>query len=117
MSGGDRGNMQHCQGAAPKEKQMPIPKLTDAERDADLSRLPDWKLRDDGLAITRRFTFANFSEAFAFMTRVALLAEKADHHPEWSNVWNRVEIALTTHDSGGLSARDVALAKAIGEIS
>ena len=64
----------------------------------------------------RRFTFADFSEAFAFMTRVALLAEKADHHPEWSNVWNRVDITLTTHDAGGLSARDVDLAKAIGEL-
>jgi 4a-hydroxytetrahydrobiopterin dehydratase len=96
---------------------MPIPKLTDTERNAALAELPEWKLREDSLAITRRFTFADFSEAFAFMTRVALLAEKADHHPEWSNVWNRVEITLTTHDAGGLSARDVALAKAMGEIS
>jgi 4a-hydroxytetrahydrobiopterin dehydratase len=57
--------------------------------------------------------FADFSEAFAFMTRVALLAEKADHHPEWSNVWNRVDILLTTHDAGGLSTRDIAMAQAI----
>jgi 4a-hydroxytetrahydrobiopterin dehydratase len=57
--------------------------------------------------------FADFSEAFAFMTRVALLAEKADHHPEWANVWNKVDITLTTHDAGGLSARDVELAVAI----
>ena len=95
---------------------MSIAKLTDAQRDAALGSLPGWTLRQDGLAISRRFTFADFSEAFAFMTRVALLAEKADHHPEWSNVWNRVDITLTTHDAGGLSARDVAMAEAIGAI-
>jgi 4a-hydroxytetrahydrobiopterin dehydratase len=93
---------------------MPIAKLTQAERDAALSELPDWTLRADGLAIERRFKFRDFSEAFAFMTRVALLAEQADHHPEWANVYNRVDIVLTTHDAGGLSERDVALAKAIG---
>ena len=92
---------------------MAIPQLTDAERDAALAVLPNWILRADGLAIERAFRFADFSEAFAFMTRVALLAEKADHHPEWSNVYNRVHITLTTHDAGGLSARDVAMAKAI----
>lgn len=93
---------------------MSIPQLTQAERDAALAELPEWTLRSDGLAIERHFKFADFSAAFAFMTRVALLAEKADHHPEWGNVYNRVEIALTTHDAGGLSERDVALAKAIG---
>lgn len=92
---------------------MAIAKLTAAERDAALAGLPDWTLRDDGLAITRRLAFVDFSEAFAFMTRVALYAEKADHHPEWANVWNRVEITLTTHDAGGLSERDVKMAKAI----
>jgi 4a-hydroxytetrahydrobiopterin dehydratase len=92
---------------------MAIPQLTDAERDAALAALPDWTLRADGLAIKRAMRFADFSEAFAFMTRVALLAEQADHHPEWSNVYNRVHITLTTHDAGGLSARDVAMAKAI----
>jgi 4a-hydroxytetrahydrobiopterin dehydratase len=95
---------------------MPIAKLTDAERDAALAGLPDWILRDDGAAISRRFTFKDFSEAFGFMTRVALLAEKADHHPEWANVWNRVDITLTTHDAGGLSERDVTMARAIGEL-
>ena len=92
---------------------MSIPRLTDAERDAALAALPDWTLRADGLAFVRAFRFADFVAAFGFMTRVALLAEKADHHPEWSNVWNRVEITLTTHDAHGLSARDVALATAI----
>ena len=92
---------------------MPIPRLTDPERDAALARLPQWNLRDDGLAIVRKFAFADFGEAFGFMTRVAIAAEKADHHPEWCNVYNRVEIALTTHDAGGLSKRDVGLAEAI----
>ena len=93
---------------------MPIAKLTDAQRETALAGLPEWTLRGDGLAITRRFTFADFSEAFAFMTRVALYAEKANHHPEWTNVWNRVDITLTTHDAGGLSDRDAAMATAIG---
>ena len=92
---------------------MPIPCLNPEERDAALANLAEWHLREDGLAITRRFKFADFSAAFAFMTRVALLAEKSDHHPDWSNVWNRVEITLTTHDAGGLSRRDVAMAGAI----
>ena len=92
---------------------MPIARLTDAERDAALARLPQWTLREDGLAIVRRLKFADFGEAFGFMTRVAIAADKADHHPEWSNVYNRVEITLTTHDAGGLSKRDVALAGAI----
>jgi 4a-hydroxytetrahydrobiopterin dehydratase len=95
---------------------MPIPQLTQAERDAALVDLPDWTLRGDGLAIERRFEFRDFSQAFAFMTRIALLAEQADHHPEWSNVYNRVDIVLTTHDAGGLSTRDVALARAIGAL-
>lgn len=92
---------------------MPIPRLTEAERDAALPGLAGWSLRADGLAIEREFRFSDFSEAFGFMTRVALLAEKSDHHPEWSNVWNRVHITLTTHDAGGLSQRDIAMARAI----
>ncbi len=92
---------------------MPIPRLTDAERDAALPDLAGWTLRQDGLAIEREFRFSDFSEAFGFMARVALLAEKADHHPEWSNVWNRVHVTLTTHDAGGLSKRDIDMARAI----
>lgn len=72
-------------------------------------------MRTDG--IRRTFTFADFVEAFSFMTGVALLAEKADHHPEWSNVWNRVEILLTTHDADGLSQRDIDLARAIDRLA
>jgi 4a-hydroxytetrahydrobiopterin dehydratase len=75
--------------------------------------LPGWALVEGRDAIQRSFRFRDFSEAFGFMARVALLAEAQDHHPEWSNVWNRVEIVLTTHDAGGLSARDVRLAQAI----
>ena len=96
---------------------MTVPRLTDAERDEALARLPDWSLRSDGLAIERTFRFADFGEAFGFMTRVALAADKADHHPEWFNVWNRVEMTLTTHDAGGLSARDVALAETIDRLA
>ena len=70
-----------------------------------------WTTRDGGLE--RRFTFDDFSAAWAFMSRVALLAEKADHHPDWTNVWNRVDIRLTTHDAGGLTDKDRALAAAI----
>ncbi|MEJ5978702.1 4a-hydroxytetrahydrobiopterin dehydratase [Novosphingobium sp. PS1R-30] len=92
---------------------MAIPRLTHEERDAALAELTGWALRDDGLAIVRTFKFADFAEAFGFMTRAAIEAEKADHHPEWFNVYNRVEITLTTHDAGGLSVRDVSLARLI----
>lgn len=92
---------------------MAIPRLTDAERDALLDQIPQWKLREDGLAIERTFRFADFSAAWGFMSRVALLAEKTDHHPEWFNVYNRVDVTLTTHDAGGLSGRDDAMARAI----
>ncbi|MXP41694.1 4a-hydroxytetrahydrobiopterin dehydratase [Altererythrobacter soli] len=92
---------------------MAVPQLTDAERDQALLGLPEWSLRDDKLALVRQFKFRGFGEAFAFMTRVALVAEKRDHHPEWSNVYNRVEITLTTHAAGGLSQRDVDMAAAI----
>lgn len=96
---------------------MAIARLTPAETEAALSALPQWTLSGDGLAINRTLRFADFAEAFGFMTRVAILAEKADHHPEWFNVYNRVEIRLTTHDAGGLSTRDVALASAIDAIA
>ena len=92
---------------------MPIEPLSQAEREDALEGLPEWDFDEGRDAILRSFVFADFVEAFGFMTRVALLAEKADHHPEWSNVWNRVEIALTTHDAGGLSHRDIELAEAI----
>ena len=93
-----------------------VEQLSETERAEALDGLPDWDYDEGRDAIARRFTFVDFSEAFAFMTRVALLAEKADHHPEWSNVYNRVDMLLTTHDAGGLSERDIELAEAIDEL-
>lgn len=88
-------------------------KLSESDRDRLLAAVPRWSLAPDALAILRSFKFADFNEAFGFMARVALAAEKADHHPDWSNVYNRVDIRLTTHDAGGLTARDFDLAKTI----
>lgn len=90
-----------------------VDRLDEGERASLLAAHPHWSLDRDGAAITRTFIFADFAEAFGFMTRVAILAEKADHHPEWFNVYNRVTITLTTHDADGLSARDAALAAQI----
>ena len=92
-------------------------KLTNDEREAALADLPDWRWNAERDAISRSFRFADFSTAFGFMTRVALAAEQADHHPEWSNVWNRVDVTLTTHDANGLTAKDVALAKKVDAIA
>ena len=90
-----------------------IAQLDAAGRAALAATLPGWSVMADRDAIRREFRFGDFSQAFAFMTRVALQAEKHDHHPEWFNVYNKVDVVLTTHDAGGLSARDVALARAI----
>ena len=90
-----------------------IEKLGDAAIEKRLSQAAGWALAADRRSISRSFRFADFNQAFGFMTRVALAAEKADHHPEWSNVYNRVEVRLTTHDAGGLTARDFDLAAAI----
>lgn len=92
-------------------------RLNEEERAGALEQLEDWRLVDGRDAIARGFRFAGFTEAFAFMTAVALEAERADHHPEWSNVWNRVDIVLTTHSDGGLTAKDVALAKRIDALA
>jgi 4a-hydroxytetrahydrobiopterin dehydratase len=92
---------------------MAVRELDASERDAALVGLPQWTYDSEAKGIRRTLRFADFAEAFGFMSRVAILAEKADHHPEWFNVYNRVEILLTTHDAGGLSERDVALATAI----
>lgn len=92
---------------------MTVQKLSDKERATWLSALDRWTVADGKDAIERTFEFADFSEAWGFMNRVALIAESHDHHPEWFNVFNKVEITLTTHDAGGLSQRDVEMAKAI----
>ncbi len=93
-----------------------VPELTEAERDRLLVDRPDWELAREGKAITRTFQFKDFSEAWGFMSRVALIADSQDHHPEWFNVYAKVEITLTTHDAGGLSQRDAVMAKAIDSL-
>jgi 4a-hydroxytetrahydrobiopterin dehydratase len=92
-------------------------KLDTAEREAARTALPEWQMVAGRDALSRTLKFADFSAAFGFMTRVALAAEKLDHHPEWLNVWNRVEITLSTHDAGGLTQRDVELAKIIDRMA
>lgn len=87
-----------------------VEKLSVDERAAFKKAHPDWNPTDGRDAVKRAFKFKDFNEAFGFMTRVAIAADKADHHPEWFNVYNRVEITLTTHDADGLSQRDVELA-------
>lgn len=94
-----------------------VEKLTPKERERALAGLPLWQHDAAADTITREFRFADFSAAFGFMTRVALAAERANHHPEWSNVWNRVRITLTTHDAGGLTDKDVALATRIDALA
>ena len=84
---------------------------------AALAELEGWELADDGLSIRRVFTFRNFSEAFGFMSRVALAAEKMDHHPDWSNVYGTVNVTLNTHDAGGLTELDFKLAKKMNRIA
>ena len=88
--------------------------MTEADIRLALADLPDWQLKAGKLV--RHFEFADFVEAFGFMGRVALLAERANHHPEWRNVYNRVEIELTTHDAGGITEKDLALAAEINRL-
>jgi 4a-hydroxytetrahydrobiopterin dehydratase len=87
--------------------------LSEEERTSALQRLPEWRYDEAEKAIRRDFRFADFGEAFAFMARTALAAEKADHHPDWSNSWNKVLVALSTHSAGGVTAKDIALARAM----
>jgi len=88
-------------------------KLTGPARDTALKSLTGWKAVEGRDAIAKTFQFADFNRAFAFMTRAALLAEKMDHHPEWFNVYNKVEVTLSTHDAGGVTRKDVEMAKAM----
>jgi 4a-hydroxytetrahydrobiopterin dehydratase len=94
-------------------------KLSDTGRKTMLDPLLDagWKQLDGRDAITKTYEFADFTEAFAFMTRAAMWSEKWNHHPEWTNVWNRVTVTLTTHDVGGLSALDVKLARKMDQLT
>ena len=97
---------------------MPEP-LSKADRAAPLADAEQrgWRLSNEGAAISRQYRFRDFSEAFGWMTRAALLAEKMDHHPDWTNVYNRVDVTLTSHDAGGLTDRDFALASQFDAIS
>ena len=92
-------------------------KLDADARAAALKELPQWREAEGRDAIIRSFRFKDFNAAFGFMTRVALLAEKMDHHPEWFNVYNKVEVTLTTHDAGGVSDNDIVMAKAMESYS
>jgi 4a-hydroxytetrahydrobiopterin dehydratase len=92
-------------------------KLDASARDAALATLSGWSLVADRDAITKRFQFRDFSQAFGWMARVALAAEKADHHPEWFNVYRTVDVTLSTHDAGGLTDKDVALARIMDQLA
>jgi len=92
-------------------------KLDAAAVASALAAVPEWRRVEGRDAISRSFKFKDFSAAWGFMSRVALAAEKLDHHPEWSNVWNRVEVTLSSHDAGGLTARDFKLAAAIDRLA
>ncbi|PLZ02005.1 4a-hydroxytetrahydrobiopterin dehydratase [Burkholderia sp. WAC0059] len=94
-----------------------IHRLTSEERAAQLGQLTDWLAATGRDAIQRQFVFADFNEAFGFMTRVAIKAQEMNHHPEWFNVYNRVEITLSTHEANGLTARDIELARFIDSIA
>ena len=92
-------------------------KLTGETRKAALATIPGWTQLMERDAIFRKFVFKDFNEAFGFMTRAALIAEKRDHHPEWLNVYKTVEVTLATHDAGGLTEKDIALAKAMDKLA
>jgi len=93
-----------------------VQKLSPSELDTALAGLDGWTFDEKVEAIGRQFRFSNFSEAFAFMTRVALAAEAMGHHPDWSNTYDKVSIALSTHDAGGVTKKDVELAERIGKL-
>lgn len=96
---------------------MAIAKLSGPERAAALTKLAGWRAVEGRDAIEKTFVFADFNAAFGFMARAALVAEKIDHHPEWSNTYKRVTVILSTHEAGGLTSRDVALAEAMDRIA
>ncbi|MBY0502073.1 MAG: 4a-hydroxytetrahydrobiopterin dehydratase [Alphaproteobacteria bacterium] len=89
--------------------------LSSDERNESLKNLSGWEEVEEGKAIRKEYKFDTFSEAFSFMTRIALFAEKTNHHPEWTNVYTKVHVRLTTHDCGGVSAKDITLALAMDE--
>lgn len=92
-------------------------KLTKADIQKKLENSPGWKVATNGLSISRNFAFASFAEAFGFMTEVAIVAEKLDHHPEWTNIWRKLSVTLTTHSANGVTDLDFKLAAAMDEIA
>lgn len=92
-------------------------KLDGEKRKQALTEIPQWHEVKNRDAVARKFTFANFNEAFGFMSRVALIAEKMDHHPEWFNVYKIVDVTLSTHDAAGLTLKDIMLAKEMDKIA
>jgi 4a-hydroxytetrahydrobiopterin dehydratase len=92
-------------------------KLSGEARNTAIGKLEGWREVEGRDAISRKFTFRDFNEAFGFMARAALVAEKLDHHPEWFNVYNKVEVTLATHDAGGVTERDVRLAQAMNDLA
>jgi 4a-hydroxytetrahydrobiopterin dehydratase len=94
-----------------------LEKLTGNARQAALAKLSGWSEVEGRDAISRKFTFKDFSEAFGFMARAAMMAEKLDHHPEWFNVYNKVEVTLATHEAGGVTERDVQLAQEMNRLA
>ncbi len=94
-----------------------IQKLSDQEINKSLADLQGWARMNDKHALQKNFKFKDFNQAWSFMSRCALLAEKMDHHPEWFNVYNRVDVVLTTHDANGISERDIKMAKAMDEFA
>lgn len=91
--------------------------LSEQERAKALTGLDGWQINEAGTAITKTFKFKDFNAAFGWMSRVALMAEKMNHHPDWLNVWNRVDVTLSTHDSGGVTEKDILLAQAMNEFA
>lgn len=96
---------------------MPEAKLSPHDRAVALAALPQWRDVEGRDAIIRRFVFADFNQAFGWMTRVALIAEKLDHHPEWMNVYRTIDVTLSTHDAGGITRLDIALASAMDRLA
>lgn len=92
-------------------------KISGAARQEALAGLSGWREAEGRDAIAKRFEFADFNAAFGWMARVALVAEKMDHHPEWSNVYRKVDVVLTSHDAGGVTARDIALAREMDRLA
>lgn len=94
-----------------------VKKLSSEEKSAALAKIPGWMAASQRDAIQKTFKFVDFNAAFGFMTRAALIAEQMNHHPEWLNVYNRVDVTLTTHDCGGLSEKDIHLAQALDKVA